>query len=250
MRAPDWLTARPVAHRGLHDLSRGIVENTPSAIRAAVEHGFSIEIDVQRTADGEAIVHHDEALGRLTESREALAALTAEKLKQVAFKQTADRMVTLGELCDLIAGRSVLVVEIKSLFDGDMTLVKRVAEVLTAYQGPAVAMSFDPEQVAALRHVAPNIVRGIVAQRRYDDGHWKEASPAQQRRMTTLRHALETQPHFVAYSVNDLPAPAPWIARHLFRCPLLTWTVRTPEQQRRAARYADQMIFEGFVPKN
>ena len=250
MRAPDWLTARPVAHRGLHDLSRGIVENTPSAIRAAVEHGFSIEIDVQRTADGEAIVHHDEALGRLTEGREALASLTAEKLKQVAFKQTADRMVTLGELCDLIAGRSVLVVEIKSLFDGDVTLVKRVAEVLTAYQGPAVAMSFDPEQVAALRHLAPNIVRGIVAQRRYDDGHWKEASPAQRRRMTTLRHALETQPHFVAYSVNDLPAPAPWIARHLFGCPLLTWTVRTEEQQRRAARYADQMIFEGFVPKS
>ena len=250
MRAPDWLTARPVAHRGLHDISRGIIENTPSAIRAAVEHGFSIEIDVQRTADGEAIVHHDEALGRLTEAREALASLTADRLKQVAFKQTADRMVTLGELCDLVAGRSVLVVEIKSLFDGDVTLVKRVADVLAAYQGPAVAMSFDPEQVAALRHIAPNIVRGIVAQRRYDDGHWAEASSAQRRRMTTLRHALETQPHFVAYSVNDLPAPAPWIARHLFRCPLLTWTVRTPEQQRRAARYADQMIFEGFVPKN
>ncbi|MEZ5764158.1 MAG: glycerophosphodiester phosphodiesterase family protein [Xanthobacteraceae bacterium] len=250
MRAPDWLTARPVAHRGLHDLSRGIVENTPSAIRAAVEHGFSIEIDVQRTADGEAIVHHDGALGRLTEGREALASLTADRLKQVAFKQTADRMVTLGELCDLIAGRSVLVVEIKSLFDGDVTLVKRVAEVLAAYQGPAVAMSFDPEQVAALRHIAPNIVRGIVAQRRYDDGHWAEASSAQRRRMTTLRHALETQPHFVAYSVNDLPAPAPWIARHLFGCPLLTWTVRTPEQRSRAARYADQMIFEGFVPKS
>lgn len=250
MRAPDWLTARPVAHRGLHDLSRGIVENTPSAIRAAVEHGFSIEIDVQRTADGEAIVHHDKTLGRLTEGREALASLTADRLKQVAFKQTADRMVTLGELCDLIAGRSVLVVEIKSLFDGDVTLVKRVAKVLAAYQGPAVAMSFDPEQVAALRHVAPNIVRGIVAQRRYDDDYWAQASAAQRRRMTTLRHALETQPHFVAYSVNDLPAPAPWIARHLFGCPLLTWTVRTPEQRSRAERYADQMIFEGFVPKS
>jgi glycerophosphoryl diester phosphodiesterase len=31
---------------------------------------------------------------------------------------------------------------------------------------------------------------------------------------------------------------------------LLTWTVRTPEQRARAARYADQMIFEGFVPNN
>lgn len=250
MRAPDWLTARPVAHRGLHDISRGIVENTPSAIRAAVDHGFSIEIDVQRTADGEAIVHHDEALGRLTEGHESLAGLAAARLKQVAFRQTTDRMMTLGELCDLVAGRSVLVVEIKSLFDGDATLVSRVADVLAAYKGPAVAMSFDPEQVAALRHYAPDLVRGIVAQRRYDDGHWAQASAAQRRRMTTLRHAPETRPHFVAYAVNDLPAPAPWIGRHLFGCPLLTWTVRTPDQQRRATHHADQMIFEGFIPKS
>ena len=37
MRAPDWLTARPVAHRGLHDISRGIVENMPGAFAAAIE---------------------------------------------------------------------------------------------------------------------------------------------------------------------------------------------------------------------
>jgi glycerophosphoryl diester phosphodiesterase len=66
--------------------------------------------------------------------------------------------------------------------------------------------------------------------------------------MRHLRHAFQTRPHFVAYSVNDLPAPAPWIARHVFGLPLLTWTVRTPEQRERAARYADQMIFEGFRP--
>jgi hypothetical protein len=66
--------------------------------------------------------------------------------------------------------------------------------------------------------------------------------------MLHLRHGFRTEPHFVAYWVNQLPAPAPWIARNIFGCPLLTWTVRTPEQRERAARYADQMIFEGFVP--
>jgi glycerophosphoryl diester phosphodiesterase len=66
--------------------------------------------------------------------------------------------------------------------------------------------------------------------------------------MTHLRHAFRTQPHFVAYNVNELPALAPWIARNIFRCPLLTWTVRTAEQRARAARHADQMIFEGFHP--
>lgn len=250
MRAPDWLTARPVAHRGLHDAGRGIIENTPSAFRAAIERGFSIELDVQLTADGEAMVHHDGELGRLNEGSDKLSSLTVARLKQVAFKQTADRMMTLGELCDLTAGRVPLVVEIKSHFDGDRNLVQRVIEVLSAYSGPAVAMSFDPDHVAALKERAPDLVRGIVAQRTYDDDYWTKASPAQRRGMTALRHAFRTQPHFVAFWVNELPAPAPWIARNIFGCPLLTWTVRTPDQRQRAAKYADQMIFEGFVPEN
>ncbi len=250
MRAPVGRTARPGAHRGLHDRARGILENMPSAFQAAIAGNFAIELDVQLTADGEAIVHHDDVLGRLNEGSEKLTALTAAQLKQVSFKDTAERMITLGELCDLTAGRVALVVEIKSHFAGDRKLVARVAEVLKAYKGPAVAMSFDPDQVVALKDLAPHLVRGIVAQRTYDDDYWTKASAAQRRGMTALRHGLRTQPHFVAYSVNELPAPAPWIARNVFGCPLLTWTVRTAEQRQHAAHYADQMIFEGFVPEN
>jgi glycerophosphoryl diester phosphodiesterase len=250
MRAPDWLTARPVAHRGLHDRARGIVENMPSAFQAAIAGNFSIELDVQLTADGEAIVHHDDALGRLNEGGERLATLTAAQLKQVPFKDTAERMITLGELCDLTAGRVPLVVEIKSHFDGDRKLVARVIEILKSYSGPAVAMSFDPDKVMALKELAPAIVRGIVAQRTYDDDYWSKASAEHRRGMTALRHGFRTQPHFVAFWVEQLPAPAPWVARNLFRCPLLTWTVRTQDQRRRAAQYADQMIFEGFVPES
>jgi len=250
MRAPDWLTARPVAHRGLHDRASGIIENMPSAFEAAIAGNFSIELDVQLTADGEAIVHHDDALGRLNEGSQKLVELTAAQLKQVPFKDTADRMITLGDLCDLTAGRVALVVEIKSHFDGDRRLVSRVADVLRAYRGPAVAMSFDPDHVLALKELAPTLVRGIVAQRTYDDDYWSKATPAHRRAMSALRHGFRTQPHFVAFWVNQLPAPAPWIARNLFGCSLLTWTVRTAEQRERAAKYADQMIFEGFVPES
>lgn len=249
MRAPDWLTARPVAHRGLHDRARGIVENMPSAFVAAIAGNFAIELDVQLSADGEAMVHHDDALGRLNEGSEKLATLTAAQLKQVAFKDTADRMITLGELCDLTAGRVPLVVEIKSHFDGDTRLVARVAEVLKSYTGPVAAMSFDPDQVLALRTLTPSILRGIVAQRTYDDDYWVKLTARQRHAMTALRHGFRTRPHFVAFWVNELPAPAPWIARNVFGCPLLTWTVRTPEQRQRAAQNADQMIFEGFVPE-
>jgi glycerophosphoryl diester phosphodiesterase len=250
MRAPDWLTARPVAHRGLHDSARGVIENMPAAFQAAIAGNFAIELDVQLTADGEAIVHHDDVLGRLNEGSEKLTKLTVAQLKQVQFKNTADRMISLGELCELIAGRVPLVIEIKSHFDDDRRLVTRVAEILRSYSGPAAAMSFDPGQVTALKDLAPNVVRGIVAQRTYDDDDWTKTTAAQRHEMTALRHAFHTQPHFVAFWVNELPAPAPWIARNIFGCPLLTWTVRTAEQRQCAQRYADQMIFEGFVPES
>jgi glycerophosphoryl diester phosphodiesterase len=248
VRAPDWLTARPIAHRGLHDRARGIIENMPAAAQAAVSGNFSIECDIQLTADGEAMVHHDDALGRLTDGSGALLGMTSGQLRAVKFKDTSERMMSLGDLCALVDGRVPLVIEVKSHFDGDRKLVTRMSEVLALYSGPVVGMSFDPDQVMALREKMPALRRGIIAERTYDEADWPEATPAQGRSMLHLSRAFRTRPHFVAYWIDDLPAPAPWIARNIFGLPLLTWTVRTPEQRARTARYADQMIFEGFLP--
>jgi glycerophosphoryl diester phosphodiesterase len=243
----DWLTARPIAHRGLHDAARGVIENTASAVAAAIAADYGIEVDVQVSADGEAMVHHDEALGRLTDGAGQLAALTAADLKRVPFKATTDRMMDLGDLLDLVAGRATLVIEIKSRFDGERRLAARVCDVLRRYGGPVAVMSFDPDQVLALREIAPALPRGIVAQQRYDRLEWSQLTPAARWRMAHLLHAYQTRPHFLAYAVRDLPALAPLIARHVFGIRLLTWTVRT-EADRRRARWADQIIFEGLRP--
>lgn len=248
MRAPDWLTARPVAHRGLHDISRGIVENMPGAVQAAIAGNFSIEVDIQLSADSEAMVHHDHALGRLTEATGPLVEKTATELKALTFKDTAERMMSLSDLCALVGGRVPLVIELKSRFDRDRKLVKRMAEVLASYDGPTVGMSFDPDQVLGLRELLPSRPRGIVAQRSYQDDYWAHLTQQQRDSMLYLRHGFQTQPQFVAFRVDDLPAPAPWIARNVFGCALLGWTVRTTEQRTRVAQHADQMIFEGFVP--
>jgi glycerophosphoryl diester phosphodiesterase len=248
MRAPDWLTARPVAHRGLHDRSKGIIENMPGAALAAIQGNFAIECDIQLAADGEAMVHHDDGLGRLTEGSGALRDLASGALKAIRFKDTTERMMSLGDLCALVQGRVPIIIEVKSHFDGDRRLVRRMAEVLKAYTGPAAGMSFDPDQVMALRETMPELPRGIIAQSAYAETDWPEATSAQRESMRHLKHAFRTRPDFVAYWVNDLPASAPWIARQLFGLPLLTWTVRTVEQRSRATRYADQMIFEGFRP--
>jgi glycerophosphoryl diester phosphodiesterase len=248
-RAPDWLTARPIAHRGLHDAAAGIVENTASAVRAAIARGYGIEVDLQLSADGEAMVHHDAELGRLTEGDSRLDTLTAAELKRVPFLKTNDHMMTLGELCDLVAGRVPMLLELKSRFDGDARLPARVAAVLDGYGGPAAPMSFDPAQLALLRQKNPLLPRGIIAARYRPHPYWDQMPPWLRRGMgSLLPAALTGWPQFVAYAIDDLPAWAPSLARHAFRLPVLTWVVRTEAERRRAERFADQIIFEGFRP--
>ena len=242
-----WLTARPIAHRGLHDASAGVIENTASAFSAAIAGGYGIETDLQISADGEAMVHHDDALGRLTEGSGRLADMSAAEIKRVRFKSSADRILTLGELCDLVGGRAILVLELKSHFDSDRRLVQRCADVLMNYRGPVAVMSFDPSIIELVRWIAPHLTRGIVAERHYSHHEWDRFPVAEKRNMAFLLHANRTRPHFVAYAVRDLPAVAPLIARTVFRLPLLTWTVRS-EDDRRRARWADQIIFEGIRP--
>jgi glycerophosphoryl diester phosphodiesterase len=247
--ALPWLTARPIAHRGLHD-GVSVIENTASAVAAAIAGGYGIEVDLQVSADGEAMVHHDEDLGRLTDGAGPLRKLTAAALKQVAFKATADHMMTLGDLIDLVAGRAALLLEMKSRFVGDVRLAARVAAVLGQAGGNIGVMSFDPALLVALRRHAPHIVRGIASERHFRPQDWAARvgpmSRARRWELAFLLHGLASRPNFVAYKVADLAAFAPRAARHMFGLPMLTWTVRSAADRAMAARFADQMIFEGF----
>ena len=244
----DWLIARPYAHRGLHDAALGIIENTAGAVRAAMAANYGIEIDVQISADGEAMVHHDDVLGRLTEGEGRIDRLSAAELKRIPFRGSAERMMTLGDLCDLVASRVTLMLELKSRFDGDLRIAARTAAVLASYGGPVAVGSFDPALICALRVMAPHVARGIIAERHYDHPGWRDLSAISKLELAFLMHGRHSRPDFIAYRVGDLTAVAPRVARHMFGLPLLTWTVRSDEDRAIAARFADQIIFEGFRP--
>jgi glycerophosphoryl diester phosphodiesterase len=246
MSGLDWLIERPIAHRGLHGAL--IVENTLGAARAAVGANYAIEVDLQLTADGEVVVFHDSTLERLTQASGLLAARTLTELKGIRLRECDERIPTLQELLDAVADRTPLVLELKSEWDGDDQLVKRVAEILVSYSGPVAAMSFDPAQVAALRDHAPGLPRGIVAERYYQHPDWQPMKWQQRFSLGNLLHIGQTKPHFVAYFVRELPAFAPLFARHALGMKLLTWTVRTEADRRKARRWADQIVFEGFRP--
>lgn len=245
--ALGWLVARPIAHRGLHDRAAGRPENTVAAARAAIAGRYAIECDVQASADGEAMVFHDAALGRLTEVADPVAAMRSADLAGLTIAGTAETIPTLPAFLAEIAGRTPLVVEIKSTYSGDLALARRVAELVAAYDGPVAVKSFDPEIVASLRGLVPDTIpRGIVGETDQDDPAYAALGDSARRRLSDLLHIEETRPDFVSWRVDDLPCAATHLCRVLGRLPVMAWTVRTEAQRRLAAAHADQMVFEGF----
>ncbi len=244
--APDWLTARPIAHRGLHDRAAGRIENSLSAARAAIDAGYSIECDVEATADGEAVVFHDADLTRLTGLPGLVRERTAAELGSLPLLRSMDTIPTLPVFLATVAGRVPLVIEVKSRFDGDLALLSRVGACLASYDGPAAVKSFDPAIVAAAVTLCPGRPRGIVAQADYAD--WPNLPPVQGHALANLLHWPETQPDFLSWRARDLPCAAPFLSRLLGQRPVLTWTVRSSAERDRVTPHADQIVFEGFRP--
>jgi len=244
----DWPLG-PAAHRGLHDRSLGRVENSASAVTAALDAGFAIEVDLQVSSDGVAMVFHDPTLDRLTSESGLVAARTADALRRIRYRDGDDTIIDLPTLLDLVDGRQALYLETKSIFDGNRALEEAIAAPLSGYTGPLAVMSFDPASILWCRENLPRIPRGLVSGA-YDGSDWLEdtgdtLNGFQLRNLLDLRRVGAG---FVNYDIACLEAPAPQYARQVLGFPLLTWTVRTPSEREKARELADVMVFEGFVP--
>ena len=237
-----------IAHRGLHDRAAGRIENSRAAVAAAVAAGYGIEIDVQRSADGEAMVFHDDALDRLTAATGPLRARSAADLGRIVLTGGGGETIpTLGEILSLVAGRAALLVEVKDQSGrmdatGVGPLEARVAALLAGYAGPAAAMSFNPASVAALRDAAPGLARGLTACG--PDG-WEGAAGAD--RLAAMADWDAVGAAFCSYRWRDLPT-AETARRRAAGLPVLSWTLRSAADEAAARRHCDNVTFEGYSP--
>jgi len=248
----SWSTAfrKSIAHRGLHDGSRGVLENTGAAFEAAIAKGYGIECDVRPAACKTPMVFHDGTLERLVEGSGALDAHEAPALKAMPFKGADTRMLDLGDMLALVAGREPILVEIKSEWAApDRAFLQAIAALAASYQGPLALMSFDPAAMALLKELAPDVPRGIVSGLIAQDPDWcDKLGPERAYRLTHLLESRAAAPDFYAYQVGALPTPVTRFVREVLGLPLFAWTVRTEAQRAIAARWADAPIFEGYEP--
>ncbi|MDI9847025.1 glycerophosphodiester phosphodiesterase family protein [Rhodoblastus sp. 17X3] len=244
----SWLVGRPIAHRGLHDSSCGRVENSIGAARAAVARGYAIECDLRLSRDGRVFVFHDDSLERLTGAQGSFAARDAVELEQIAFREGGETIPTLERWLAAVNGAVPLILELKSDFSGDVALALAAASALDACSGPVALKSFDPALIAVLRGRDSAWPLGIVAQSDYDEEEFGGLTPSLRQSLTRFTHAPETRPDFLSWRSADLPVAITSFARACAGTPVMTWTIRSPEQAESARRHADQIIFEGFLP--
>ena len=213
------------AHRGLHGVDP-FVENSRNAFLAALEWGAGIECDLRLTADGQMVVFHDADATRLCKDPLFIAQSTLADVQRLLVG--GHPPLGLGELLDLVAGRVPLLLEVKAESD-HWRSGPALLTALGTYAGPFGVMSFDPRIARWLKTNAPDVRRGLVVRDRLPP----------MKRWFAMKIA---DPQFLAVDVAALGKP--WVARARTRMPVYSWTVRTPDQRRLAAAYADVPIWE------
>jgi glycerophosphoryl diester phosphodiesterase len=247
MTFPTALVKAPFAHRGFHDLNAGRPENSPAAFSAAIERGYGIELDVQLSSDGQAMVFHDYALDRLTAEAGPIQQRTAAELAQITLKGGTDTVQSLPEILTLIGGRVPLLVEIKDQ-DGAMgnnigPLETMTAQALQGYGGDVAVMSFNPNSVAMMAQLAPTLPRGIVTSAyRYADWPLSRATCDHLREIPDYGRSAAC---FISHEVDDLSRPRVADLRKAGTM-VCCWTVRSAEIEATARQYADNITFEGY----
>lgn len=239
----------PITHRALHDRAAGRVENSPAAIRAAVAAGYAIEIDVQLSRDGVAMVFHDDDLDRLTHATGRVNTRDAAELGQLTLRDSTDTIPTLAQVLGIVAGQVPLLIELKDqtliLAESDGALERAVARDLQGYSGPVALMSFNPSMIAQMATLMPNLPRGLTTSS-YDYADWDPVPHATCDRLRDIPDYDRVQASFISHQGDDLMRPR--VAQiKASGGDILCWTIRTPDQEALVRQVAQNVTFEGYL---
>jgi len=241
----------PLAHRALHDARARRPENSRAAIEAAIAAGYGVEIDLQASADGVAMVFHDAALDRLTGETGPVQGRDAAALGKIPLKEgDGEGIPGFQEVLKLVAGQVPLLVELKdqhgAMGETDGQLERAAVATAAGYRGPIAMMSFNPHMVIRLASLAPGLPRGLTtcAWRR---ANWPRLSGRTRRHLRDIPDFEASDACFISHEAGDLDRRRVLQLRAA-GVPVLCWTVRSARAEIRARRVACNVTFEGYQP--
>ena len=225
------------AHRGLHDIEKGVPENSMLAFRLAMEQGFGMELDVHLSKDGKLVVEHDDSLLRTCGVNRPIEDCRWDEIKALTLEGTDETLPLLEDVLNLVQGKVPLLIEAKVFGGNYNALCAAIYQAIQGYQGDLCIESFDPRAVGWFAKNAPEIVRGQLS------GHQLKQSAHIDFAMRHLLVHCISRPDFLAYDYKKIGL-APRLCRAIFRVPLFFWTIRTPDAKAKAEQWNATPIFE------
>ncbi len=245
---PTEFLTRPLAHRGYHDLSNGIPENSRAAFEAAAGAGYGIELDVQLSADGEAMVFHDHDLDRVTGETGYVRQSRRSELEAMGLYGGTETIPALDDVLSLVAGRVPVLVEIKTLVEMERrdwyTLACAVASAVRQYHGQVAVMSFNPNVMDAFIAAAPGVPRGLTTCA-FSSEDWPDIPVDVLARLRGVSDFDRLGATFISHCVSDL-GNVRISELKAGGANVICWTVRSAREESKAREQADNITFEGY----
>lgn len=232
------------AHRGLHDTVRP--ENSLSAFRAAVEHGYGAELDIHLMADGELAVIHDASLKRTAGADVKIEDLTSEQLNDYHLQGTSETIPLFSDVLKVFDGKTPLIIELKPERGNHAALAQKACEMLDSYKGVYCMESFDPRCIYWLKKNRPDIIRGQLA-----ENYFRSDSKLPWVLKFILSYHLEyflTVPDFVAYHFDHRKNLSNLLVRKFWGVQGVLWTLQNEQQQKVCVDEGWISIFENYLP--
>ena len=239
----------PFAHRGLHNLTQKRPENSLGAVNAALALGYGVEIDVQLSADGEAVVFHDDDLDRMTRESGLVSAKTAQELEQLCLADTAERIVRLCDVVQAVQKAPLpILIELKKQPDESATqsLAKAAAQALSDAGPYCAVMSFDPRLMGYMQTLAPEVPRGLTSEDFMSRDNYGGLAPEAAQRLSAVEDFEAVEASFISYRWQDLPQGAVTTLREA-GWPVFCWTITNERDARKVAPWVDSITFEQYL---
>lgn len=243
LKFAKWL----YAHRGLYDNESDAPENSLLAFKKALDKGYGIELDVQKTLDGKIVVCHDFDIKRICGVDRRIKDMTYDELSKYHILNSDSKIPLFSEVLEVVDGRVPLIVELK-MPDFNTDLCNIVDKMLSDYNGLYMVESFHPMAVLWYKRNRKDIIRGVLSSD-YINSDSADNTPGIILSMSkNLLFNILIRPDFIAYDCRYFSNISRQICKKLYKTPQVAWTIKSSEQlEARRADY-DIFIFEGFMP--
>ena len=240
MKNTYFLKNNLIAHRGYHDIKKGIPENSIAAFKRAIRYNYIIELDVHLTKDNKIVVFHDYSLKRMCKIDKLIEDCSYNELLKYNLLDTKYKIPLLDEVLRLIDGKVGLLIETKNS-SNNTKLEELLSEKLDNYKGDFAIQSFYPLSILWFKKNKKNYIRGILSS---DFKKHKDMSNLKKNILKCLVFDIFLKSDFIAYDIKALPNS--YVESKRKNKLILSWNIKNAKDYNKALEYSDNIIGENM----